>query len=182
MLCAVGRCRVGARLQLPALGRFARSLVQCALYGLLDCVAGHRCTGHAVHLSALCIQHLLSDLIAHLVADAVGLAGNVDLHVRDLIFLHGQGGRDNAVHAGRAAGIGLGVCGLGLAARAGCEHCCRQRQRCKRNCLSHKFPPCFTLCIDTVSISNTDILPKCDIFVNPLPAAFGQKITDAPRP
>ncbi len=76
-------------------------------HGVLHGLAGDSGTGHAVDLAGLGVQHLLDQLILGGLADAVGLAGEVQLHLGDAGGVEGDGGGDLA-HALGGGGVGAG--------------------------------------------------------------------------
>ena len=85
----------------------AAGLLDAVGHGVLHSLAGDSGTGHAVDLAGLGVQHLLDQLILGGLADAVGLAGEVQLHLGDAGGVEGDGGRDLA-HALGGGGVGAG--------------------------------------------------------------------------
>ena len=98
----------------------AAGLTDAVGHSVLHSLAGHGGTGHTVDLAGLSVHHLLDQLVLGGLADAVGLAGEVQLHLGDGIGIKGDSSGDLA-HALGSSGVGTGGVDAGCAGgAAGC--------------------------------------------------------------
>ena len=96
----------------------AAGLLDAVCHSVLHGLAGDGCTGHAVDLAGLGVHDLLNELVLGCNADALGLAGEVQLHLGDGVGIKGDSGGDLA-HALGSSGVGAGGVDAGCTGSAG---------------------------------------------------------------
>ena len=96
----------------------AAGLTDAVGHSVLHSLAGHGGTGHTVDLAGLSVHHLLDQLVLGGLADAVGLAGQVQLHLGDAGSVKGHRGGDLA-HALGGGSVGAG--GVDAGCTGGCS-------------------------------------------------------------
>ena len=94
----------------------AAGLTDAVGHSVLHGLAGHGGTGHTVDLAGLSVHHLLDQLVLGGLADAVGLAGQVQLYLGDAGSVKGHRGGDLA-HALGGGGVGAGGVDAGCTGR-----------------------------------------------------------------
>ena len=96
----------------------AAGLLDAVCHSVLHGLAGDGCTGHAIDLAGLGVHDLLNELVLGCNADALGLAGEIQLHLGDGVGIKGDSGGDLA-HALGSSGVGAGGVDTGCTGNAG---------------------------------------------------------------